>query len=487
MAFEFYETDDTTSLSTHTFSSTAVLEAHLWWSKDTPGAGPADPCYLQVSVGGALSGHAALDAQEFQARIVGSSNPSADPAFAPALTGWTRLGTGAVLALPSFRGDCAVHLEVRVVLGISGGSQPPFTYELTAMHGTVPAALLPALYGDGIITGLGDGLVSEWVDWPQVTETGTPDEYANLPVRRALLLGIPYAWDAEAVELNQDDGDSASLSSGEAYWAILSQGVSSVTTTKGSKDVEADAVLPAAPAGELVLAHVLVQYDASASVIEQADIVQIAVAGRWQVRAGTGLEAIVGAGRAFVGRQYLATTAEQSVILDANATTTIYLDTSGLVTTGQAGYALPLAEVTTDGSAVTAIVDLRADWWEPRAQTLTLVKTGTESAATDVAQCLVPFRCAVDRATTSVRTASAGATGSTDLDINKSDGGVAASLFTGDVNNPSVAAQAYTDRTYPLVTLLDEGDWLSLDIDAATSGGSQAVDVAVGLTVVPRP
>jgi len=487
MAFAFYETDDATPIATHTFSSATALETHLWYSKGTPGAGPADPCYLQVSVGGALSGHAALDAQEFQVRIVGSSNPSSDPAFAPMLTGWTRIGTGAVFSLPSFRGDCAVHLEVRVVLGISGGSNPPFSYELTALHGTLPAALLPALYGDGIITGLGDGLVSEWVDWPQVTETGTPDEYANLPIRRALICGVPYAWDAEAVELNQNDSAPAALSSGEAYWAIISQGTASVTTTKGAKAVEASAVLPTAPAGELVLAHFLVQYQAATSVIEQADIVQVAVAGRWQVRAGTGLEAIVGAGRAFVGRQYLASTAEQSVVLSASVTTTLYLDTDGIVTSGQSDYALPLADVTTDGSAVTAIVDRRADWWEPRAQVLTLVKTGTESAANDVAQCLVPSRCAVDRVLASVRTASAGATGSTDLDINVTTAGAASTLFTGGTNAPSIAAQGYTDATYPLLTLLDAGDWLSLDIDAITSGGSQAADVAVAVVVGPRP
>lgn len=487
MAFAFYETDDSTPISTHTFSSDAVLELHLWYSKGAPGAGPPDPCYVQVDVDGALSGHAALDAQEFQVRIVGSSNPSSDPAFAPFLTGWTRIGTGAVLALPSFRGDCAVHLEARVVLGISGGSQPPFSYGLSALHGTVPAAAIPALYGDGIITGLGDGLVSEWVDWPQATETGTPDAYANLPIRRALICGVPYAWNAEAVELDQNDSAPAALGSGEAYWATLSQGVASVTKTKGAKDVEADAVLPIAPAGELVLAHVLVKYQAGTSVIEQADIVQIAVGGRWQVRAGTGLEAIVGAGRAFIGRQYLAATAEQSVILDANATTTLYLDTAGVVATGQSDYALPLAEVTTDGAGVTALVDLRADWWEPRAQTLMLVEMGTEFGADDVDQCVVPFRCAVDRVLASVRSASAGATGTLELDINKSSGGVSESLFTGGVNVPSIAAQSYTDVTYPLLTLLDAGDWLNFDVDVITSGGTPAADIAVAIVVAPRP
>lgn len=487
MSFAFYETDNTTPLSVHDFTSTATLETHLWYGKGSPGAGPADPCYVQVSVGGLTSGHAALDSQECQVRIVGWSNPSDDPAFAPFVTGWTRIGTGSVFALPSFRGNCAVHMEVRWELGISGGSTPPFAYELTVYYGTVEAALLPALYGDGIITGLGDGLVSEWIDYAAVTETGTPDAYVNYPVRRGLICGVPYAWDAGSSELDQNDVTPAALGSGEAYWAILSQGVSSVTVTKGTKDVEASATLPAAPAGELVLAHVLVQYQAATSVIEQADITQIAIAGRWQVRAGTGLEAIIGAGRAFVGRQYIASTAEQSVILGASATTTIYIDTAGLATTGQSDFALPIADVTTDGSAVTAVVDLRADWWEPRAQTLTLVKTGNESAANDVAQCLVPFRCAVDRVLSSVRTASAGATGSTDLDVNKSDGGVSESLFTGGTNIPSIAAQAYTDVTYPLVTLLEAGDWLNLDIDAITSGGSRAADIGVALVICPRP
>ena len=492
MAFTFRNSSDSADLATWSPTSGAALEWLLYCDRSAPGPGPATSwLYVRVedpdNPGTYLtSGHPALDAQELQVRIIGSLNPSSDPDFAPVLTGWTRLGAGAVLMLPAWRGNCAVRCESKWVLSVgSSGSQEPFAYQLCVGQGAPPAAALPLLEGDGILTGVGDSTLTRWIDYVAVTASGSPDDKVHLVARRWLNAGATTYEAAADVTLNQTDGDSASLSSGEEYWAVLTQVAGSITVMKGSKALTGAAVYPDQPAGELLAAHVRVGYDAGGGAIADGDIVQGCVADRWEVRAGSGLTAIVGRGRGVIARQYVETDVEQTVALTASVTRYLYRESNGDLslettltppTTG----ARALATIVTDGSGVTALADLRDGWLEGRAERLRLAQAGNETTGTDVARVAVDRPSCLDRGVVTVRTASAGATGSTDVTVVRTRAGTPA-----DIGTASIAAGGYSAVLTLTAADLQAGDYLSLDVDAVTSGGSRAADIAVTLVACP--
>ena len=492
MAFGFRNSADSADLTTWSPTTDAALEWLLYCDRGAAGAGPSNTwLYLRVedpdNPGTWLtSGHPALDAQELQVRIIGSLNPGGDPDFAAVLTGWTRLGAGAVLQLPAWRGDCAVRCESRWILAVgSSGSQEPFAYELAVGQGAPPAAALPLLDGDGIIAGIGDSTLTRWIDWLAVTPTGTPDDQVHLVARRWLDGGVITYEAAADVTLNQTDGDSATLGSGEEYKAILTQAASSVTVTKGSKALAGAATWPNQPAGEPLAARITVPYGVSGSVITDAEIVSLVVADRFEVRAGVGLTAIVAPGRAVLARQYVASDLEQTVILTASVTRYLYLAANGDLSleTSLAAPSLgarPLATIVTDGSGVTSLTDLRDTWREPRAECLRLAQAGNETTGTDVARIAVNRPSCLDRGTVAVRTASAGATGSTDVTLVRTRAGTPA-----DIGTASIAAGGYSAVLTLTAADLQAGDYLSLDVDAVTSGGSRAADIAVTLVACP--
>ena len=97
---------------------------------------------------------------------------------------------------------------------------------------------------------------------------------------------------------------------------------------------------------------------------------------------------------------------------------------------------------------------------------------GNETSGTNVARARVARPFVIDRVDAAVRAPSTGATGSTTFDVNL--GG--ATIFG---TAPTIAAQGSADdASYPIVTA-SLGGWLTLDVDAITSGGTRAVDVEV--------
>lgn len=497
MAFTWRNSTDTAALTTSDFTSAATLTALLWWSRGAAGAGPSEPSLVRLLVedpdnpGAYLtSGHPALDSQECQVRITGSLNPGSDAAFSEVLTGWTRLGTDGVLVLPPMRGDTAWEIEIRWVLSAGlAGSRIPFAYRLEAAEGSVPAEAVPAaLLGDGIVLGIGDPTLTRFVEHVPVTPTGTPDDKVHIgdAAFRWLYCG-GYRYEGVAdVTLSQDDGDAATLTSGEEYWAVLTLSPSGgATTTKGSKATAGAALRPAQPADELYVAAVRVAYDAGGGAIATGDIASGVAADRFQPRAGTGLTVIVGTGRAWVARQWCSRTTETTVVVPANVTRYLWLESTAALTltttdVAPSAGALRIATVITDGSSVMTLTDTRASWWEPRRETLRLRAAGSEATGTAVDVLTIDRPLWLDRGRMVLRVASAGATGSTDVTIVRSRGGSESDMATG-----TIAAGGYDGVLSISQGDLQAGDSLHLDVDAITAGGTQGSDVSIVLAAHP--
>ena len=479
--------DDTTPVTAANFTaipagtSSGSFAWHAWWYKGLT-TGPAQSrLYFRARVAGAYSGHAILDQHAIEMRITGSDNPDSDPDFVPYTTGWTRIGANRVFECPPMRSNCALYLEVRLSpLAQHSGTTASVTWDVVPIVDEDPPWETEILH-HGILTGVGDGATSEWVISPTVTETGTPDAYANVSARQWLYLGIPHVGAAEAVELDQTDGDGATLGSGESYLAFLSQdpaGGGAVTVTKGTKAASPD--FPVLPDGEWWMATVTVAYGAGGSVITTADIAlepSDTRSGRFEPLAGTGLELLVNPGRTATAT----VTAQTSVTLPASDTRYAWVGKGGgivLTTTATppAAGATPICDVTTDGSGVTALTDRRV-FAEPNAECWRLSVGGTLTVGAGVAALVAPWRGAIDRATARLWVASAGATGST---------GIALQVAGADVGTASIAAGGKSGALVLTETAFEAGDLLTLDIHTITSGGTTEVGCDLHLWVCRR-
>ena len=488
MSFLFRNAADSADLTTWSPTDSTVLEWLLYNDRGSAGAGPAlSWLFLEVedpaNPGTWLtSGHPLIDAGEVYARIIGYLNPGADTLFTPVLTGWVRLNlaAGNVLVFPAWRGDCAVRCETKVVPVVgTTGAQVAATYRLCVGEGAPPPAALPLLGGDGILTGAGDATLTGWIDWFEITASGTPDDLLNWVAHRWMDRGVIRQEALGTLAVSQDDGDSATLGSGEEYRALLTQtaGGGGFTLTKGSKAGTGLATWPAQPAGEPLAARVVVPYGAGGTVLTASEITSLVVADRFEVRAGVGLAAIVAPGRGIIARQWVSRETETTLTLTASVTRYVYLAANGDLSQETALVApslgaRPLAEITTDGSGVTAIVDLRDSWLEPRAERIRLRQLGAETVATDVDMAPVDRPCCLDRVTDTLTVASGG-TGSTDVSLVRWRAGASSTIGTA-----SIAAGGFSGVCILTDSVLEAGDVLGLDVTGVSSDSS-----ASGLTL----
>ena len=201
----------------------------------------------------------------------------------------------------------------------------------------------------------------------------------------------------------------------------------------------------------------------------------LCVDGRFRVKVDSGLDVIVGAGNALVRGSLIERSDEETVTVTDDATTSIYIDSTGNLSTS--GGDLIVASVVASSGSVTSITDRRR-YVEPGLEVLRLRHRGTETTGTDKDGVAAGRDLNIDRVLFIIGTASAGATGSSTLDVN-ADG---TTLFTGQGGSPeslpTIAAQSTSDYTaYPEVTDVYRGQYLTLDIDAITSGGTQAANL----------
>lgn len=154
----------------------------------------------------------------------------------------------------------------------------------------------------------------------------------------------------------------------------------------------------------------------------------------------------------------------------ADGSTTVRLSSSGVpsVTDGA-----PLAEVVTAAGDIVSITDARRLLGLDLAR---LRQTGDETAGTAVDSIYLPYAWAVDSGEVRARTASTGATGSTD---------VAVELDGATFGSGSIAAQG-SAAALTFTTFSGAAGWLTLDVAAVTSGGTRAADLEVILWIARR-
>lgn len=513
----FYLSDDTTlatalALSTTDGVASSTVILHLWNDKGGLSSAYVDNVRLGVRIedpgnpGSYLdSGLDALDGHHFQARVVGASLGNSAMPILPS-GDWFPLGAGSLLELSRIYGNSARYVEVRYYPPLAEGAASEtltvrfFVVANDTQYG-IPAGLMESV-GQGILPGVTDGRLTEWIRVPTVTASGTPDAIVHVAgPDEWLWRGIPdgYHDDDDPITLNQTDGAAAALTTGTSYIALLSRPLAggAAVGTKGVK--AASPVAPAVPADHLPFKRVTVGYHASGfSVISSGAITSIAYSGRFAlVSSASSLTVTIGPGRALVGGALVVFGSHRSFALPASSTSRVWISPSGalaLVTTSDdppfAG-AEWLYSIVTDGTGVTSSTDKRR-YLAPASIPIVLYVSGNETVAAGQARAMIPFRWCLDRITASVLTAAAGgATGSTVLDINKVSGGTSATIFTNQggtyETRPKIAAGSYTDvDTCAEVRTGEAGDWLVLDVDTITSGGTRAADIAVTLWVYPR-
>ncbi len=395
----------------------------------------------------------------FRIAVTAVQNVPLDPLFLGATLSARRTNR---LDLPPLRAGCAYDLAITFLHPlVTGAATTAYSWRLGVAYndnyrsvGLIPDAPL------GVLSGIGCPDVSEWITAPTLangtdkTTMGATD-YVHEGIRCALAGGD--------VTHSQDDSASHTLIATEEYVAIQSVGASGRTVTKGVAATAGTAVAPAIPAGEMPEATVRVPYG---GVIVTSTL--HAVSGRCAVSDAGGLNVYVQPGRVSVPGYLVTPPVAQTLTLEDDATPIVYMSEAGVANV--AGDGAPLAEVITAGGDITSLTDVR------RLLGLELVRlrqAGNETAGTAVDRFYVPYPWAVDSGAVLVRTASTGASGATDVNVE-----LAGTTFgTG-----SIAAQG-TSAVLAFTALSGAAGWITLDVAAITTGGSRAVDVEVYLWI----
>lgn len=297
-------------------------------------------------------------------QIVGFDN-SGDPSWSPELSLQIALGAYAFLELGDIPAGCAVYVALSVAAP-QGADPLPWRFGASVVTDSYSTPAPPALTAleRGVLPAVGDPSRSEIVEGGEVTVSGTPDDYVHVAAVRVELAGVPYGFVAADIQLDQDDGDAATLAPGESYLAVVYVDASGPAAVKGSKG--ADPAKPATPAGAKRLRTVTVNYDASGfSVIDAADLTDPTVRGRCAVEAGEGLQVLLQGGRSLGGQTLRYSSGRQPLSVPPSSTVYVYQLANGhpeyseTETPPDSGAIGPLAEVDTDADEVLEVRDRR--------------------------------------------------------------------------------------------------------------------------------
>jgi hypothetical protein len=377
----------------------------------------------------------------------------------PHTTAWTPIGKGRRLLTRSIPAGEARTVEVRTNIPAGVGTQAKdILLRPTAASAVVP--LEDAPWREGVRTLLGDAGASYIAQGGAVTPTGTPDDKVHVSDVSWVAAGEPLALAGAAVALSQTAGDGA-LGSGGYYWAVLSlKDDGTLTTTKGNAltSPQSPNDRPDAPSGELILADVAVDYDAGGGAIGAADILtdRRESGGFDLAYSAASLSVEVAPGEAVVGRRLVQRTAAYDLDLTASKTAYVVLGSDGAPATATSPYGsevVPLWEVTTDGTGVTAVRDLRPLLPLRREVRLRFEVAGTLSGSSaSVPQLItVPLRLAPFAPLRWCVGDTGGTSGQTEIDLEVSAAGGGAWTSLGALG----AALAY-DATDPAATGLVE-------------------------------
>jgi hypothetical protein len=457
--FEFVDPTTGLALGTHAFGTVAAGTAstakavRLRYKYGQTGSGaPSNALVMRVSENGGSTWRDAVT--EFTLAITAVSAP--DPLFTERIRS---LGRGTRWPLAPFRAGCYADLTLTFTPDKrTGAASTPLSWELGIDESvSIPAAFVPGA-PSGVLSGIGDESHSEWITAPTLAN-GT--DKVTLGASSYVHLGTLYAEAGGDVALSQDDGSAVTLSATEEYVAVLSAGASGITTTKGDLDTAGTAVAPAYPVGELPLAVVRVPYG---GVIVTSTL--LAADGRCLVSDTTGTVVSVAAGRAIMPGSFVTPLAQTLAVAD-DATSTVYLSAEGFANLTDG---VPLASVVAAAGDIVSVTDLR------RLLGLDLVRlrqSGNETAGTAVDSVYLPYPWVIDSGEVRVRTASTGATGSTDVDVE---------LAGATFGSGSIAAQG-SAAALTFSGFSGAAGWLTLDVAAVTSGGTRAADLEVILWI----
>lgn len=261
--FTFYQHGTATPFSSLSFGKVAAgsvsstLTADVWWNKGTNGGKSGKFRIRLFQFDGTKyvdSGLQALDRRWIQARIRGVVR-TGDSTQAAYFGPWQGVGSnGADLECPSISGNCAHVVDFRFAPGLTSGAATEtdqFTVQVIASDVTTTYPLIFSHFPHGIVTGIGDLTLSEWVLKPTVSDSGAD---VTTGARDYLAAGVQRHEASHVYTFNGTAADGA-LASGQEYQAVISQPLSggNEVITKGNKAAAGSSVTPDLPANSLFI------------------------------------------------------------------------------------------------------------------------------------------------------------------------------------------------------------------------------------------
>jgi hypothetical protein len=459
---------------------------HLWNDKGGTHADAitADGLTVRVKIGGAESGVPAQDQRWFGIQVVGFNNVG-DSTMQVASSAVIRIGANAAAALPKIPKNCALFIQVSAspLAGVDNQSALP-KLEFTVNESTIVLPLrLGVVSGGGVVSDWMSGSLRRLTRGRGLSASGTADVVVANGSWAAG--GLPHTQAKEAITFNLTALDGA-LTSGNAYWARLSQPITggSITVTKGNQ--AATPVKPAVPANEINCGAVKVSFQASAPVINTADLDTTDVLyGESFVTAGTGLNVIVWPG-SMIASTDMGPFGESSVVVGVADNTTNFIwvlptgsKTSTTTSTPPATGAQLLAKVVTSSGAVTTVTDARTFVGHALYDhVIELHKDGAFSAtATDFAWECAPFDAVIVKVAMEIGQKGTSSSGSFVGDVTTrpkgADLGTAGTTiftnFASDDQRPTIdhaASVLSTETVGHEVTTISKGDRIAGNIAA---------------------
>lgn len=391
-----------------------------------------------------------------EVRAIGSGGPGAPPVQT---TPWTPVGRGRFLHLRVLPSDGKREIEIRLNVPAGAGTGTSSKeILLRALAGSAASVVDEGHHettGGGVCHGVGDGRYSALLEGGTLTATGTPDDEVHLDLTSWIYKGVPYCKLTSAIEITNLDGAAAALTSGKSYWAALTLKNGTVTQTKSVMGTSPLSVSlrPTLPADEPLLGYVEREYDAT---IESGDIYQDERVYGWFGFTSSGLNPTLGAGWAMLDNRMIVLDKPTTLTaLTASDDNYIWLNPGGSMESNITGDAPEprsklLYIATTDGSAVTALQDLRSFVGKP-IRSVSFKKAGT-LASSDKVYAVWPsnapgYLLPLHGVTLALGD-DGGTSGSTKADIEQSAaGGAFTTLFTSsgtDDQRPDVAYNSTT-------------------------------------------
>ncbi len=501
---KFYESTDTTIVTVLTFAAvapgtpSAAQEIHLWNDKgDVVGSDDSIDMIMRVLARHGGSGDFSerglevLDRKAVQVRLIGAQGMAIAKS-----TAWKNLGATFVMDLQELPKDSAIEMEVRINSPANMNTDAVeviFRTERSFSDGLAKGAYEQS--GAGVYEGLGDGSHTQWALVSDVVEDSPEGADVVIPDLSWVYQGQPNNKLTHEITFDDQDGSAGTLASGEAYAAAITAGADgTLTVTKGDKvtapPVEDDR--PLLPEDELFLAWVNVPFGL---VIDDSDIVNDYTPGHFAYTT-SGLAITVGAGKAIVGDHFIRHTSPFSLTLDVNDTFEVFLLEDGTLAAtidgSRAGErALLLYEVTTDGSAITIVVDKRI-YLQSSIVTLIIPK-GSDIAVNDFAlwapegsgKWFIPPGKRI-RILTTDPSPSGATSGDTVIDLERVRNGTPTTLFTSQGSDDRrltlLYSDDYDDDAFPEVLDFLPGDILRAIVDAIPTGGAPS-DLIVVLPI----